>query len=58
MLAVEYSNQRSQQRFDVFTAVVAELDEEMKQSQHLHVYKSSAACRAIGVASYAWQSLK
>jgi len=38
MFAVDYSNERSQQSFNVLAAVVAELDEKMKQSQYLHTY--------------------
>jgi len=38
MSAVEHSNERSQQCFNVFTAVVAELHQEMKQFQHLQYY--------------------
>ena len=35
MFTVEYGDERSQQSFNVFTAVVAELDEEVEQPQYL-----------------------
>lgn len=48
MFTVEYGDERSQQSFDVFTAVVAELDKEVEQPQHLqHTHTHTLSCRNV-----------